>query len=114
MEIRSVVLAVGLTVLCALVPASAGARQAGFQIYGLGLDSCGKWTQEHRAESDWANAQSSWLTGWVSGIGYATNGRLRHVDGAGIVAFVDSYCAAHPLERVADAAKALVGELLAK
>lgn len=125
---------VGVTLLAVPLPAAAAADQG--LIYfniGAGNDSCGAWTKGREAAGKGIEVQKTqdgidrvrreqWLQGYIT----ATNvwllpedrGAERHLsegtDQPGIMAWIDNYCAAHPLEQRALAAKALTDELSAK
>ena len=84
-----------------------------FQYYGFpGNDSCGSWTSNRRDRG------SQVLEGWV--LGYVTSanfygdndGQLGVGSGAaGMLAWVDKYCADNPLDTVLTASVKLVIEL---
>jgi hypothetical protein len=104
-----------LTVLAVLIglaiPSSA-------QTYiGLGHVSCDSWTQERRAESSVAQAYTSWVLGYVSGINSTdvlerrTGDFLQNMSGDGLLASIDQYCAAQPKQTVRNAAAQLIGTL---
>jgi hypothetical protein len=101
-----------LAVLIGLaIPASA-------QTYiGLGHVSCDSWTQERRAESSIAQAYTSWVLGYVSGINSTdvlerrTGDFLQNMSGDGLLASIDQYCAAQPKQTVRNAAAQLIGML---
>lgn len=85
--------------------------QAGM-IYGHGSKSCGQWL-EARKESNTSNDAlyfSVWVTGFVTGVGYAGID-LKESDPDGRDNWIDNYCEKYPLELVGNAAGALVNEL---
>jgi len=53
----------------------------------------------------------TWVLGFVSGGGYTSDRELRITDSGAMAAWIDQYCAAHPLDNVATAAGKLVLEL---
>ena len=55
-----------------------------------------------------ASYMSSWVLGFVSGVGWSGGRTLKETDSAGMKAFVDQYCDAHRLDNINDAAKELV------
>jgi hypothetical protein len=83
------------------------------QVIGAGGYSCGTWTAEkaipiRRLENE------AWLMGYFSAANrfVSTNGNLTHgVDGTGLVAWMDNYCAAHPLNMIETGALNLYQEL---
>lgn len=87
---------------------------AGPTLIGSGGVSCGAWTAAERTHSNEGRRQ--WLLGWVS----AYNFYQLQLDGAdiskgtdanGLFAWVDNFCAAHPLDQLATAAIRLVEAL---
>jgi hypothetical protein len=79
-----------------------------------GTQSCGTWTAERRAGRGWFS-DSLWVLGFLSGVAYqgARDQRedvdpLRGVDAAGVEAWLDNYCQAHPLKHLTEAADAFV------
>jgi hypothetical protein len=93
------------------------------RIYGYVGASCGQWTANpQRLVRSYANGSTEWkgseagsqmreaVLGFVSGMAMAGR-ELRQTDTAAIDAFVTQYCASHPLDNIATAAVALVGEL---
>jgi hypothetical protein len=87
-------------------------------VLGLGTKSCGNWTAAAR-EDGWPRiAYHAWLGGFISGINLnisGTNGNLNEgTDFAGMAAWVDNYCVAHPLDNVDSAAVSLAIEILNK
>ena len=99
---------------------------------GIGSMSCGSWTAEHRANgqaSDNGHRQTQWIFGYLSGAAewmpaendplgiLSENERtykdpLGGMDADGLVAWMARYCLQHPLDRLGDAANALMNELL--
>lgn len=86
-----------------------------YSVYGFGTGSCGRWLEERKQPNVTLSGggQRGWVLGFVSGVGYA-GFRLKETDSAGLIAFVDTYCAEHPLDDIGEAAKALVEELKIK
>ena len=89
-----------------LAPVGAIGEQGGYTTYGPGGGSCGKWLIE-----DDRSFNLSWVLGFVSGVGWSGGRTLKETDVAGIEAFIDKHCAAHPVDNIASAAAALVREL---
>ena len=110
MRIRATA-AIATVLLCAAIsdPAHA-ADPGGFEAYGAGLLSCGKWLAARKGNNWYENGQ--WVFGWVSAAGnYNVQGSLRHSDSLALAAWVDNYCRANPLNTIAQASAALVDEL---
>ena len=77
--------------------------------YGHGTASCGSWTADRKANR-WLPV-AEWVLGWVSAVNSYVRVPARETDFQAISAWVDDYCAAHPLAQLADAVDALVVEL---
>ena len=93
----------------------------GWIAYGWGTKSCGAWTkvEAHRqpvgAEvgSNIA-AQTSWIVGFISAFNYyqgATPDVTEGTDISGVFAWIDNYCATHPLDPINHAVLALIAQL---
>jgi hypothetical protein len=103
--------AIVAAILVASFPMQGQAKQV--QYYGFpGHDSCGDWTS-HRKSRD-----NQILEGWVLGYVTAANvygdndGLLGTGSGStGMLAWVDQYCAANPLDSIFAASAKLVVEL---
>ena len=92
-----------------------------YYVHGAGAVSCGKWTQDRRDSVPLAGALESWVQGFIS----AANGAMAQpgapmfdwaadTNDEGVFAWIDNYCAAHPLNHVSTAADAMFGELMAR
>lgn len=75
-------------------------------IQGAGTASCGTWTASRRAGGDPALQVQQWVSGFLSGEGMAASGTdtLDGVDPDGLYAWVDNWCATHPIEQIITAA----------
>jgi hypothetical protein len=74
---------------------------------GQGNSSCGSWTAWRRDGLSVAPGQ--WVLGFLSGVGFDSGGDdnpLQGMDADGVWAWIDSYCAAHPIDHIAAAAAA--------
>ncbi|MBB6185767.1 hypothetical protein [Rhodanobacter sp. MP7CTX1] len=98
--------------VCALcAPGIVSAR--GYTVYGAGAASCGTWTTDraHHLDADLLG----WVAGFVTASGYYdVDGALKQEDTNALDAYVDAYCAAHPLDRVEIATQHLVDDLMDK
>ena len=94
---------------CLLLGGAFGVAQRKFLVYGEGNSSCGEWTSKRNLA-----ANAAWLVGFVSGAGFVSPAPFKKTDTAGLEAWMDTYCAEHPLVSIADAAGKLVDELSAK
>jgi hypothetical protein len=102
-----------LTVLtCGLM--AGGTEAIAYHLIGVGLSSCGTWTTDRRNPSaQLALMDASWISGFLSGIGYVGEGGadpLKGMDANGVAAWVDNFCRAHPIDDIATAAEAFVRE----
>lgn len=110
----TIIVAVFAMLAAVTVPASPPPLMTG--TYGIGNASCGKWTQDLRDDPHGTARYMdiSWLGGFITGMnaslrfGDITQGR----DFPGMSAWVDNYCAGHPLENVLGASENLVVELV--
>jgi hypothetical protein len=93
-----------------LRPLRPGERVVTFMAYGPGSTSCGSWLDAARRHDE---SKRHHLQTWVSGFLTAMSSirTLRETDWHGIAAWVDTYCAAHPLHLMTGAAQSLVNEL---
>jgi len=76
--------------------------------YGVGVESCGSWTNARRG-NDWFT-RGQWILGFVSASSYHGR-RLVHTDSQAMASWMDQYCASHPLDNLFTASAALVDEL---
>lgn len=84
----------------------------GYMAYGHGTKSCGTWTNERSTEDislDEA-AMRGWVLGFLGGVAW-TGIEHRGADSNGMLAWIDNYCQANPLDNVSDAAAELAIEL---
>ena len=83
-------------------------------VYGLGISSCGYWT-DNRQKSRHASelSQISWVQGFLSAFNVYSGGAdiSEGIDANGILAWMDDYCMEHPFEPIAVASGALIKEL---
>ena len=64
------------------------------------VESCGEWTAYVAANHD-HGAAGSWIAGYLSRAAIAQDRDiLRLTDFAGVMGWLDNWCAAHPLDRV--------------
>ena len=102
-------------ILCLVVGGALGLAQGKYIVYGHGNDSCGLWTSQRSPDpekDEWPSRTSqAWVLGFVSGVGFESPLTLTKTDTAGIRAWMDAYCAAHPLESIARASAQLIAEL---
>jgi hypothetical protein len=88
--------------------------------FGPGDKSCGAWSQARRDGDARSIAYQVWFLGFVSGVsvtltlGQKSPDFLKNMDAPGLIAWVDKYCAAHPLDKLLTAAIELIDELQQK
>jgi hypothetical protein len=104
--------------ICLLLGCVVGSAQGKYTVYGHGTQSCGAWSAAGTAVRDRdplgaskRYEQEAWILGFISGAGYANASVLRKTDSSGTVAWMDTYCAAHPLDSIGTAAEKLFNEL---
>ena len=122
-------------VLCAAtlwaIPASADVT---YSVIGAGKVSCGSFITESKSRGPLFWSEVSWIEGYVSGANGAMQTDLYNQypgdalaparqrldffrtthDTKAMIVWMESYCRAHPLNNLADAASALAGELLSR
>jgi hypothetical protein len=85
-----------------------------FTILGEGTTSCGSWLQQRKSEL-WRN-EAAWVLGYLTAFNKMVwkggSNIAAGTDPAGIEAWLDTYCGAHPLETIEAATQALTTELL--
>jgi hypothetical protein len=83
----------------------------GYMILGAGSFSCGEWKEARAAQGANNLRDTSWLLGFLTAFniyGPGSNNITAGTDTAGRQAWVDSFCAQHPLAQLTNAAQALV------
>lgn len=89
-------------------------------VHGLGTQSCGNWTSYRRAGGYTDLAPQAWIQGYISALNFSVSLRgegpdiMQGTDAEGIFAWVDNYCAAHPLNSISQAALDLATDLRSK
>jgi hypothetical protein len=86
-------------------------------IMGPGTISCGKWIEQRREAGVVMYGSEDWVLGFLSGYNEysSTDGRLTSdTDADGAMTWLDNYCQAHPLDKLATATTALVAALEAR
>ncbi len=102
-------LVAGATVAVAL--GSADATQLG----RVGLESCGAWTQMRVTKTPVRLLMEQWITGWLDRANFNLDPDiLKGEDWLGLMARVDKYCGAHPLDKLSTAVAAVEQELMAR
>jgi hypothetical protein len=99
-----------LVAVAAVVVAGVGSANA-TQIGRVGLDSCGAWTQAHQTHSPVRLLMEQWIAGWLDRANSSPDlDILEGEDWFGTMAWIDSWCAAHPLDKLSSVAGALEQE----
>ena len=107
-QVAAVKGAIALAVVLAAAPPPnrllAGAGVVVLQA-GVGADSCETWTAARHAGG--GGLVEQWILGFVSGVsatGYVTHlAPLAETHAEGVLAWIDSYCQAHPAETLSHA-----------
>jgi hypothetical protein len=85
-----------------------------YGVLGQGTTSCGEWTKA-RTEKQWPEvAKVNWLMGYLTAFniwGAGPSDISEGTDPEGVGAWIDNYCAQHPLDSLAKAAEQLIYEL---
>lgn len=81
-----------------------------YTIYGFPGVSCGSWTSARGLENMKEAQYASWVLGFVSGAGYAEV-KMKETDSQAMLAWVDNYCGANPLDTIVEAIKELIATL---
>lgn len=80
-----------------------------FTIVGFGNSSCGWWTAQRRSDAT-GEGPEQWVLGFLAGAGFLGHrggiDPLAGVDADGVFGWVDNYCMAHPLSKIAEASVA--------
>lgn len=123
---RSVAIAsltVALTSGAAIAAGGQNARPQTYTVLGAGAQSCGAWAQQRQATAaagygDLAQladiSAKNWVTGYLTAYNEFVDARgdaTHGVDQDGLYAWLDTYCAAHPLDDLAKATRELAHEL---
>ncbi len=112
-----------LPALLAAVALSPGAAFAApdtprYEILGPGAAPCGTWTSQRQLpDQALALSNQTWVLGYITAYNeyLATSGNVAAgTDSDGIAAWIDTYCAAHPQDDLAHAARALIEDLRAR
>ena len=79
------------------------------QMLGKGVSaSCGTWLAERKTKEIWLFG-GTWILGFMSGAASALDRNLLDgLDSEAVFAWMDRYCRAHPLDKIADAANRLL------
>ena len=86
-------------------------QSADFTVYGLLNSSCGTWTAtKNRSELELDATLGGWVEGFVTGAGFV-GFPMKATDRAGLITWMNDYCAAHPLVTIPEATGELVKTL---
>lgn len=105
------VLLAAATLAFALIPGQSNSADT-FSYLGMGQYSCGTWTKDRREKSILATLYQQWIVGFLSGVASVGSqfgiSPLENTDTDGVWAWIDNYCATHPLDKIIDAGQAFV------
>ena len=80
----------------------------GQQILGAGALPCGEWTKD-RADPNALFADGQWVLGFLTAFNFFGNGTGHLTANVnGVAAYLDIYCAQHPLDNLATATQAFI------
>jgi hypothetical protein len=85
---------------------------------GEGIISCGRWSADRKnyTQPAFSATDTAWLLGFISAFNlYMLNvddDVARSSDTRGMTAWIDNYCAMHPLDSLESAAASLIDELV--
>ena len=89
-----------------------------YVILGAGSRPCGSWLQVRSQALPDSDVLQSWVLGYITSVNDNFLTSSPDVTGGAspdaLFSWIDSYCAAHPLDSVARAARALLDSFLAK
>jgi hypothetical protein len=101
---------------CLCTAAHGGTSDGRYTILGEGNTSCGSWTDQ-RAHGAWMN-EAAWVLGYLTAVNkndwHGGSNIAAGSDAEGIAAWMDQYCATHPLDNIVTATQHLVSELDAR
>ncbi len=98
----------------AIVAVGVGSADA-TQMGRVGLESCGAWTQTRQMKTPIRLLMEQWITGWLDRANFNLDlDILEGEDWLGVMARIDKYCAAHPLDKLYAAVGAVEKELMAR
>lgn len=85
-------------------------------VFGVGNRTCGRWTLDHREQNDEYTSELAWLGGFLTALNHesvldAHANLTDDTDMPAATGWIDNYCIAHPLDRLATAAESLALEL---
>ena len=105
----------GLAVATAL---TGGASAENKMVYGAGMITCGEWQQHRSTGNKPASYQAqAWIDGYLSGSNASGNGAdflAPKPSDVAYYAWLDNYCAQHPLDLLLQAVTLLKKELLSR
>lgn len=108
----------GAVVLLALWSAEPARAANEYVILGAGSRPCGSWLQTRSEALPESTVLQSWVLGYITSVNANFLTSSPDVSGGAspdaLFTWIDNYCAGHPLDSVARAARALVDSFLAK
>jgi hypothetical protein len=108
MMLKQVVVAAGI------VAAGIGSAEA-TQIGRVGMESCGAWMQTRQMKTPIKMLMEQWITGWLDRANFNLDPDiLEGEDWLGVMARIDKYCAAHPLDKLYNAVGGVEQELMGR
>jgi hypothetical protein len=97
-------------------PAARAANE--YVIYGAGSRPCGSWLQVRSQALPDSAVLQSWVLGYITSVNANLLSSSQDVVAGAtpetLFSWIDSYCAAHPLDSVARASRALLDSLIVR
>jgi hypothetical protein len=85
------------------------------QIGRVGMESCGAWTQTRQMKTPVRLLMEQWITGWLDRANFNLDPDiLEGEDWLEVMARIDKYCAAHPLDKLYNAVGGVEQDLMAR
>lgn len=99
---RVVLLCLSAHLFLMISPAFASDKNGKYEVLGQGTESCGAWLSD-RKDGSWY-PEGGWINGYISAYNLFVWKKSADVaqstDAAGIAAWMDGYCTAHPLNEI--------------
>jgi hypothetical protein len=113
---RTLAIVAAATALAGFAPATGGSDARTYRWMGSDTFNCGNWPKS----ADYTSVEKAVMLNWVLGFLSRASGEsgrpdlLLNTDQQTVAAWLDTYCAAHPLDGVPTAAHVLQNELTAR
>ncbi|MGJ4899444.1 hypothetical protein ACQR2B_31010 [Bradyrhizobium oligotrophicum] len=100
-------------VVCATAFCTTWANVAGAaEVVGQGAQSCATWTKQLRlSDSSLSYVNEAWVLGFLSGRNFYSSAAITIPEANAVSAWITNYCAANPVDTIAQAAAELANYL---